>query len=38
MGHVAEGASVEETIIGADAVVAPDEVLVGAKRPDPSHS
>lgn len=38
MGHVAAGASVEGTIIGAGAVVSPDEVLVDAKRPDPSLS
>ena len=35
MGRVCSGASVVDSVIGADAVVDTDEVLVGVRRPDP---
>jgi mannose-1-phosphate guanylyltransferase len=36
MGRVDDGASVDGSVIGADAVVAAGEHLTGAKRPDPA--
>ncbi|MGD9997816.1 MAG: sugar phosphate nucleotidyltransferase [Ilumatobacteraceae bacterium] len=36
MGHVATGASVDRSVLGADAVVESGEVVVGVKRPDPA--
>jgi mannose-1-phosphate guanylyltransferase len=38
MGEVSDGASVDGCVIGAGAVVMPDEALVGAKRPDPADA
>jgi mannose-1-phosphate guanylyltransferase len=36
MGRVAAGASVDGSVLGADALAGPDEVVVGVKRPDPA--
>lgn len=38
MGRVGEGAEVVDSVLGADAVVAPGEHLMGVRRPDPDAS